>query len=148
MEISESGFNAIDLSGCIFGNGWFNIFGVDPERHDTSTHYRRPVVDLKKRGLCSANDEQPQTTFRTVKDSALQLTKKFPATKNVSQALLVPQKEKSLFPLRECMNELDSTNIGGYDDTGSVLVKWSLGRRGINFMGEDESFKRGIEKFV
>ncbi|KAH8828723.1 WD40-repeat-containing domain protein [Flagelloscypha sp. PMI_526] len=70
MEISESGFNGIDLSGCIFGNGWFNMFGVDPERDDTSSHLMRPVVDLKKRGLWTGNDEQDRTTFHPVKDSA------------------------------------------------------------------------------
>ncbi|KAH8795976.1 WD40-repeat-containing domain protein [Flagelloscypha sp. PMI_526] len=69
MEISDSGFNRIDLSGCTFGNGWFNISGEGHEQLDTSARFMRPTFDPKKQGLRSGNVEQNQTMIRAIEGS-------------------------------------------------------------------------------
>ncbi|KAH8822112.1 mycorrhiza-induced NACHT/WD-repeat protein [Flagelloscypha sp. PMI_526] len=60
MELSEFGFNRIDLSSCTFGKGWFNIYCPNPHWYDSSTHARRRVVDSKERELRDEHHGMPQ----------------------------------------------------------------------------------------
>ena len=78
MDISEFGFNGIVLSGCTCGSGWFNIFCSNPHEQDGSTHSRRGVVDLEKRGPRVGHHDMPQAVAYTDSAKPLEEISVFP----------------------------------------------------------------------